>query len=135
MTEAGKQVTFHYTLTSGGEQLECSKGDDPLTFTLGGGEILPTLEAALQGLEAGDDKRVELSAADAYGEVNPDGFQEVEIDKIPEDARQVGAQLQAEGINNPIRVAEVRDDVIVLDFNHPMAGKDLVFDVEVVAVG
>jgi FKBP-type peptidyl-prolyl cis-trans isomerase 2 len=130
----GSEVSFFYTLSSGGEQIESNKGSSPLTYTQGGGQILPKLEAELEGLKAGDEKEVALNAADAYGEVDPEKLKEVPAEQIPEAARQVGAALQAEGYGGPIVVSEIREEVIVLDFNHPMAGKDLVFAVEIVEV-
>jgi FKBP-type peptidyl-prolyl cis-trans isomerase 2 len=130
----GSEVSFFYTLSSGGEQIESNKGSEPLTYTQGEGQILPKLEAELEGLAAGDNKEVALAAVDAYGEIDPEAIQEVPIDQIPEPAREVGAQLQAQGYGGPIIVSEVREDIIVLDFNHPMAGKDLVFEVEIADV-
>lgn len=132
--EEGKQVSFNYTLSSGGEEIESNKGQEPLTYIQGGGQILPALEEGLVGLAVGDTKEVELSAANAYGETDPGALQEVPADQVPESARQVGAMLQAEGFPGPIRVTEVREDVVVLDFNHPLAGKDLVFSVEILAI-
>ena len=132
--QEGSQVSFNYTLTSDGEQVESNKGQEPLTYTQGGGQILPALEAELVGLAVGDTKEVSLAAADAYGEIDPGAIQEVPLDKIPEAARYEGAMLQAEGVPTPIRVTEVKEEVIVVDFNHPMAGTDLVFDIEIMAV-
>jgi len=132
--EDGKQVSFTYTLSSGGEQLESNKGQEPLVYVQGGGQILPALEAGLAGLAVGDTKTVDLSAADAYGDVDEAAIREVPVDEIPESAREVGAVLQAQGFPGPIIVKEIREDVIVLDFNHPLAGKDLTFDVEIVAI-
>ena len=134
MIAAGNEVSFEYTLSVSGEVVESSEGKAPLTYTQGGGQILPALEAELAGLQAGDEKSVSLSAEDGYGEVNPEAFQEVPADRIPEDARVVGAMLQSPEYPGPIRVAEVRDDVVVVDLNHPMAGKDLKFDITIVDV-
>ena len=128
------EVAFFYTLSSGGEQIESNKGGEPLTYTQGANQILPKLEAQLEGLAAGDTKEVALAAADAYGEIDPEAKREVPLEQIPEQARQVGMQLQAQDYPGPIVVSEVREDVVVLDFNHPMAGKDLVFLVEIVTV-
>jgi FKBP-type peptidyl-prolyl cis-trans isomerase SlyD len=130
----GNEVSFFYTLSSDGEQIETNKGGEPLTYTQGAGQILPKLEAELEGLKSGDVTEVSLVAADAYGEVDPAAFQEVPIDQIPEQARVVGTQLEAQNYPGPIEVSEVREDIIVLDLNHPMAGMDLVFDIEIVEV-
>jgi FKBP-type peptidyl-prolyl cis-trans isomerase 2 len=134
LIEAGKQVSFTYTLSVDGAEVESNKGQEPLTYIQGGGQILPALEAELAELAVGDSKEVALVAADAYGESDPRAIQEVPLEQIPEDARKVGAMLQAEGVPTPIRVTEVREEVVVIDLNHPMAGKDLVFDVEIVAI-
>ncbi|MEE4184321.1 MAG: FKBP-type peptidyl-prolyl cis-trans isomerase [Gammaproteobacteria bacterium] len=134
MITAGNQVSFEYTLSVSGEVVESNKGQAPLTYTQGGGQILPALESELEGLTVGDEKSVSLAAADGYGEVNPEAFQEVPADRIPEDARVVGAMLQSPEYPGPIRVAEVREEVVVLDLNHPMAGKDLQFDITIVDV-
>lgn len=134
MVDQSKEVSFIYTLTSEGEVIESNKDAEPLTYTQGAGQILPALEDSLNGLGVGDTKDVTLAAADGYGEMNPEAVQEVELDKIPEGAREVGAVLQAEGFPGPIRVTEVRDTTAVLDFNHPLAGKELNFAVEIVAI-
>ena len=134
MIEAGKLVSFHYTLSSAGEAVEDNRSGEPLQYVHGGGQILPKLEEALLGLAVGDEKTVDLSAADGYGDVNPEALIEVPTEQIPEGARQVGAMLQSPEHNGPIRVAEIKDDVIILDFNHPMAGKPLTFEITIVAV-
>ena len=134
MIAEGTVVSFFYTLSSNGEQIESNKGGEPLTYVQGGGQLLPKLEEALAGLSAGDSKEVSLAAADAYGESDPQAIQEVPLEQIPEEAREVGPLLQAEGVPTPIRITEIREDVVVVDFNHPMAGKDLVFAVEIVDV-
>ncbi len=130
----GNEVSFFYTLSSDGVQIESNKDADPLTYTQGQGQILPKLEAELEGLKVGDTKEVALAAADAYGEIDPAAFQEVPIEQIPEQARVVGTQLEAQNYPGPIEVSEVRETVVVLDLNHPMAGKDLVFDVEIIEI-
>ncbi len=88
----------------------------------------------MEGLTAGDQKTINLDAVHGYGEVNDEAFQEVPLEQLPEDARVVGAMLQAQGFPGPLRVAEVKEDVAILDFNHPLAGKDLSFDITIVAV-
>jgi FKBP-type peptidyl-prolyl cis-trans isomerase 2 len=78
--------------------------------------------------------KVKIAPEQAYGLVDAKNMQEIPIDKIPEDARKVGTLLSAQGIDGPVRVAEVRPDVVVLDFNHPLAGKALTFDVLVLSI-
>ena len=114
--------------------LESNKGQEPLVFIQGDGQVLPALEAQLLGLKAGDEKTVNLDAVNGYGEKTDAAMQEVPLERIPEDARKVGATLQSEGFAGPIQVVEVKEDVVVLDFNHPLAGKDLSFEITIVEI-
>lgn len=136
--EDGKQVSIEYTLTlTDGTEVDTNVGGEPLVYTQGGGQILPALEEALAGLATDDTKKVSLSAEDGYGAVDPGLFREVEPTLVPEEARQVGALLMAggdDGPRHPVRVHEVKEEAIVLDFNHPLAGQALVFEVKVTAV-
>lgn len=135
MIDTGKTVGFEYTLSlSDGTVVESNVGGDAFTYVHGEQQILPALEAELAGLAVDDTKQVTLDPENAYGRVNPEAFQEVPIDRIPEDARVVGTTLSADGYDGPIRVHEVRDDAIVLDFNSPLAGKTLTFDIRVVSL-
>lgn len=132
----GSQVALEYTLTlaSTGELVQSNVGEAPLVYVQGNGKLLPALEAELLGHEAGDEFDVALAAEDAYGPVNPDAYRDVAVDQVPEEAREVGAMLSTPGYQGSIRVHEVRDDAIVLDFNHPLAGEDLKFRIRVVSV-
>jgi FKBP-type peptidyl-prolyl cis-trans isomerase 2 len=135
MIESGKTVALQYTLKlEDGSVVQSNKEGEPLKYVQGESQILPALERELEGMEVNDEKVVNLSAGDAYGDVNPDAFKEVPTEQIPEGARRVGAQLSAQGFNGTIRVAEIKNDTVVLDFNHPLAGKDLTFDLLVVAI-
>ncbi len=134
MIEDGRQVSMTYTLTIEGEVVQSNTADDPLVYVQGRGQILPALENELLGMTAGDQKTVHLDAVDGYGEADQAAFREVPLDRIPERARQVGAMLRAEGRAAPIRVAEISEDGAVLDFNHPLAGRDLNFNVTIVSV-
>lgn len=135
MIQPGKTVGFEFTLKlEDGSVVQSNEGAEPLTYVHGESQILPALEEQLEGLGVDDRKAVKLAAEEAYGEVKDEAFQEVPAEQIPEDARRVGAQLSAEGFNGAIRVHEVRSDTVVLDFNHPLAGKDLTFDIRVVSV-
>lgn len=135
---AGRTVAIRYTVTlEDGSIADTNVDGTPLVYTQGEGQILPALEAALTGLSVGASKRVELPAAQAYGEVDQASFKDIPADRIPEDSRQVGALLTAtriDGQAQQVRVAAVEEGNIVLDFNHPLAGKDLVFEVEIVSV-
>jgi FKBP-type peptidyl-prolyl cis-trans isomerase 2 len=133
--EAGKTVSIDYSLSLAGQEvLESSPGGQPLIYTQGSGEILNALEAELLGLAAGDEKFVTLAPEDAYGTIDPSAFQEVPIDQIPEEARKVDTLLNAPGYQGTIRVAEVQEEIVILDFNHPLAGKTLTFDITIVSV-
>jgi FKBP-type peptidyl-prolyl cis-trans isomerase 2 len=136
MIQDTRQVSFTYTLTStsDGEVIESNAGQEPFVYVQGGGQVLPALEAELAGMRAGDQKTVNLDAVDAYGEVNEEAFQEAPLNEIPEDARVVGTVLRSDGYAGPIRVTEIKEDVVILDFNHPLAGKDLTFDITIVSV-
>lgn len=131
----GNTVSIEYTLTGeDGAEIESNAGGDPLVYIHGIGQIIPGLEKGLEGMNLGDSKKISVSPEEGYGVIDSEAFVEVPKDNIPEEARKIGAQLQSTGENGeeffPI-VTEVKDDVLVLDFNHPMAGKTLNFDVKV----
>ena len=134
----GKTISMEYTLTlENNEVLDTNVGGEPLSFTQGSHEIIPGLETALVGMKAGESKQVTVAPEQAYGEVNPQAIQEVPIDQIPPDARKVGVQLQGkdgQGRMVTPKVTEVKEQVVVLDFNHPLAGKTLYFDVKILDV-
>lgn len=134
--QKGSTVKLEYTLTDDkGEVLDSSKGKEPLTYIHGDGEIIVGLEKALEGLHPGDRKRVTVPPEQAYGPVKP--LIEVPKDKIPERARQAGYSLVVRNRNGtpfPVQVKEVKEKTIVLDANHPLAGKSLTFEVKVISV-
>jgi FKBP-type peptidyl-prolyl cis-trans isomerase SlyD len=134
----GKTISMEYTLTlDNKEVLDTNVGEAPLKFTQGSHEIIPGLETALEGMKAGESKQVTVAPEQGYGEVNPQAIQEVPIDQIPPDARKVGAQLQGkdgQGRMVTPKVKEVKEQVVVLDFNHPLAGKTLFFDVKILDI-
>ncbi len=134
----GKQVSLEYTLTLDDKsQIDSNVGKEPLVYTQGAHEIIPGLEKQLAGLKVGESKRIEVPPADGYGEVDPARKQEVDKTRIPEDARKVGAKLTGQGPQGqPIfaQVTEVKDSTVVLDMNHPLAGKKLIFDIKVLKV-
>lgn len=138
MIEHGRVVSIEYTLTlDDGSTADTNVGGDPLFYTQGGGEILEALEEALAGLEVDEEKRVRIPAEQGYGAVDPEAFNQIDLDAIPEEARHVGAMLVAEdpeGNQRSVRVHEVRADGVVLDFNHPLAGQALNFAVRIVAI-
>ena len=136
--QKGKQVSIHYTLKVDGKIVDTSRERDPLKYVHGEGQIIPGLSRELEGLRAGERKSVTISPEDGYGAVDPEAFQEVSNDRLPEDIDpEVGMTLQAtspSGQQQLLRITEVKDSSVVVDTNHPLAGKALEFDVEVVAV-
>ncbi len=133
-----KVVSIDYTLTDeDGNIIDSSEGQAPLAYLHGAGNIIPGLESALEGRTVGDAFDVVVPAADAYGERDPELVQPVPRDRFPEDAQiEAGSQFQAETAAGPrtITVVEVKDDEVVVDANHPLAGKPLNFKVQVVEV-
>ncbi len=138
MIADGSTVTIEYTLMlDDGSTVDSNVGDEPLIYEQGRGDILPALEQALVGLQVDDVRRVTLPPEQGFGAVDPDAFDVVPLDAIPENARVVGAQLLAEdqeGGRRPVRVHEVRTQEIVIDLNHPLAGQTLHFEVRILAV-
>ncbi len=138
MSEKSKTLSIEYTVfLDDGSQVDTNVGGEPLVFETGRAQILPALEKALEGLEAGQSTRVTLSPEEAYGPVQEDAFQAVDTALIPEQARYVGAVLVAEddaGHQRQVRVHEVNGDTTIIDLNHPLAGKSLTFDVKVLSV-
>ena len=134
----GNTVTVHYTgKLKNGDIFDTSmvEGRQPLTVTLGQGQLIPGFEKGLVDMTAGETKTIEIEPTDAYGEVNEEMYQEVEKTALPEDIFE-GMMLQAngpQGVFN-VLVKEIKETTAVLDANHPLAGKKLFFDLEVVEV-
>ena len=134
----GKIVSLHYILTDdSGAVLDSSRGHEPFAYLHGYGNIIRGLEAALEGCEAGFSGAIRVLPADGYGELNPQAVFEVPRDQFPpsEDI-QIGMQIQGEGEHGVMNfmVVGVNDQSIMLDDNHPMAGKTLNFEVELLSV-
>jgi FKBP-type peptidyl-prolyl cis-trans isomerase SlyD len=134
----GCRVSLEYTLTlDDGTVVDTNVDGEPLIYTHGEGQIIPGLERALEGLAIGARHAVEVGAEDGYGPTRLEAIQEVPLDRIPEGARKVGAGLQGqtdEGAVVQARVTEVKDETVVVDFNHPLAGETLHFQVKVLDV-
>ncbi len=134
----GSTVSLEYTLTSDdGQFRESNKGKEPLRYVDGREQIIPGLEKALEGLPAGTEKKVTVKPEDAYGQVDPKNFQEVPKEAVPADPLTVGATLvaqNAQGQQFPVRIHEIKHKTVVMDMNHPLAGKTLVFDVKILDV-
>ena len=135
---AGAVVHLEFTLWDDtGTLLDTTRGRAPLVFTHGQGEVIAGLERALLGMKVGDTKRVTLLPEDAYGPVDPAATTEIPVERVPADSRKVGARLRGQtrsGREVPVLVREIRDGTVVLDLNHPLAGRSLVFEVRVILV-
>lgn len=136
----GDKVKVHYTgkLKDGTVFDSSVERDQPLEFTLGKGEVIAGFETAVQGMQVGDTKTTDIPAVNAYGERRDDMVFEVPNNNVPENLNpQVGQQLavkQNDGSTMPVTVTEIKKESIIIDANHPLAGKDLVFDIELVEI-
>lgn len=135
----GDTVKVHYTGTlQDGSVFDSSEDKEPLEFTLGEGQLIPGFEKAVEGMDEGDSTKVTIEKDDAYGEPREDLVITVPKDNLPEDVKpEVGMQLQVnqpDGNAIPVRISEIKEDEITLDANHPLAGEDLTFEIEVVEI-
>jgi FKBP-type peptidyl-prolyl cis-trans isomerase SlyD len=131
-------VAIEYTLTlESGQEIDKSPAGEPLGFIAGTGQIIPGLEKALMGRAAGDNAKLVVEPEDAYGLVKDELFQEIPQSEFPSDVEvKPGMAFEAQGPNGPfmITVSKINDDTVTVDLNHPMAGKQLHFDVNVIEV-
>lgn len=135
----GDTVHIHYTGTlDDGTTFDSSEGREPLAFVVGSGQIIPGLDTAIPGMAVGDKKTVNVPCDDAYGQVNPQMQQDVPRADIPDHIPlELGTRLQMQtpqGQAIPVTVVEVTDESVKLDANHPLAGKDLTFAIELVKI-
>jgi FKBP-type peptidyl-prolyl cis-trans isomerase SlyD len=129
----GLQVTLEYTLSLPDQSVvDSNVGQAPFTFTQGAHEIVPGLEKSLVGMKAGDKKRVEVSAPEGYGPYDKKARTTVELSRLPQNLK-VGDVLQGSD-GRLVKVLELNEKTAVLDLNHPLAGKNLTFDVTVLNV-
>lgn len=135
----GDKIKIHYhgKLTTG-ETFDSSEGKDPLEFEVGSGMVIKGFDEGVTGMQVGDKKTIHIPAEEAYGIKNADMIIEMPKDKFPEDMQiEVGAPLvlsDQSGQQFQVVVTDIKDESITLDANHPLAGKDLVFDLELVAI-
>jgi FKBP-type peptidyl-prolyl cis-trans isomerase 2 len=131
------KVHYHGKLTNG-TTFDSSEGREPLEFEVGGGMVIPGFDEGVTGMIIGEKKTVHIPADQAYGPKQEEMIMEFPRDRFPEDmVPEVGMQLNmsnGSGQNFPVTIAEVREAVVVLDANHPLAGEDLIFDLELVAI-
>jgi FKBP-type peptidyl-prolyl cis-trans isomerase SlpA len=136
--QSGDNVKVHYTgkLEDGSIfDTSLAEGREPLETTLGQGQLIKGFEAGLMDMSEGEKKTIEIESADAYGEHNPEMINEIPRAQVPEGV-QAGEMLQGMGPMGPVnvKVVEVKEETVVLDANHPLAGKKLIFDLEVVSI-
>lgn len=136
----GDDVKVNYTgRLDDGTVFDSSEGREPLAFTLGNGQVIPGFDAAVDGMTVGDSKTITIPCSDAYGPYREDMVLTVPREQLPEGLDpEVGQQLQmgqSEESMLVVSVTEVADESITLDANHPLAGKDLTFDVQLVEIG
>ncbi len=141
MTQAksGDTVRIHYTGTlDDGTQFDSSAGRDPLEFALGGGQVIPGFDSAVDGMAIGDNKTVTIQPEEAYGQRHEQLVQQVSRSALPDDMEPaVGMQLQSQSPEGQVMmlvVTEVEEESITVDANHPLAGQALTFDIELVEI-
>ena len=135
----GDTVKVHYTgKLDDGTVFDASVNGDPLQFTIGSGQIIPGFEQAVVGMNPGESKTVKIPAEDAYGQRREDLVLEIEKSQLPEGLKpEVGLQLQSrqpDGRIVVLTIADMTESHVTLDANHPLAGKDLTFEIQLVEI-
>jgi FKBP-type peptidyl-prolyl cis-trans isomerase SlpA len=133
------KVKVHYTgKLNTGEVFDTSEGKAPLEVTLGSGQVIPGFDKGIQGMNVGEERTISIPCAEAYGEVREELIQEVPKKQLPPEIQpEVGMRLVSrtrEGQEIPLVVSKMTEDSIIVDANHPLAGKDLIFDVKLVEI-
>jgi FKBP-type peptidyl-prolyl cis-trans isomerase 2 len=141
MNQVKKNTTVKVNYTgrlSDGQVFDSSEGKEPIEFTLGQGQLIPGFEKGLIDMKLNEKKTITIAKEEAYGEINDDLRQEIKKTELPQDITpEVGMGLVSkspDGQEIDLRVVEVKEESIVIDGNHPLAGRDLIFDLEVVAI-
>ena len=131
------KVHYHGKLTTG-ETFDSSDGKQPLEFKVGDGDVIKGFEEGVMGMKIGDKKTIQIPAEDAYGNKNEEMMIEFPKDRFPSDMNpEVGMPLtmsNGAGQNFRVTITEVKDDSVILDANHPLAGEELIFDIELVEI-
>lgn len=131
------KIHYHGRLTDG-TTFDSSAGREPLEFELGSGMVIPGFDLGVSGMTVGEKKTINIPAAEAYGEKNEEMILEFPRAQFPADMTpEVGMQLNMsnnQGQNFPVVIVEVKEEVVMLDANHPLAGKELIFDLELVEI-
>jgi FKBP-type peptidyl-prolyl cis-trans isomerase 2 len=136
----GDNVKVHYTgKLVNGEQFDSSAGREPLEFTVGAGMMIKGFDDAMPGMKLGEKKTINIAPEDGYGERNPQAIIEFPKEQVPAEMKlEPGMPLTLSdqaGNPVPVIVVEVKDEVIILDANHFLAGQELIFDIELVEIG
>jgi peptidylprolyl isomerase len=139
VAEDGDNVSVHYTGSlEDGTIFDSSVGKNPLTFTIGAGKVITGFEDAVRGMKVGEVKTVTLTPDQAYGEINPDLIFTLEISKFPEDVViELGAKIQIQDNSGQVYIATIIGiglTTVTLDANHELAGKTLIFEIELVSI-
>lgn len=138
MVKDGLMISLDYTLKSpDGKVIETSKGREPLRYIHGQKMMIPGLEKELTGMKVGGAKHVTVKPEDGYGKIDPNAVREIPKEQVPANALKVGAVLasqEPDGSIKPMTVKQIKEKTVLMDMNHPMAGKTLVFDVKVVDI-
>ena len=139
IAKEGRSVKVHYKGTFDDGTVFDSSYDrgETIGFTIGAGEMIPGFDTAVNGMKIGETKKVTLEPEQAYGDHNPEGIQAVPKDSFPEDFDfQAGLVIEGNVEDQPVRgvISQIEEEFVVVDFNHPMAGKNLNFDIELVEV-
>jgi peptidylprolyl isomerase len=137
--QAGDTVRIHYSGTlDDGTQFDTSEGSDPLEFAVGSGMVIAGFDKAVEGMAVGESKSVKIPPEEAYGPRHDQLVQEVPKTALPDDiATAVGMQLQGKSADGQVMnlvVTDVKDEEITVDANHPLAGEELTFDIELVEI-
>jgi FKBP-type peptidyl-prolyl cis-trans isomerase 2 len=135
----GDKVSVHYTgKLKDGSTFDSSEGREPLVFTVGSGQVIKGFDDAVLNMQPGDKKTVEIAEEQAYGEYNEEMLMEFPISELPADLNpEEGMELQMgddQGNIFNVVIAEVNDTTVVLDANHPLAGEDLIFEIELIEI-
>ena len=131
------KVHYHGKLRSG-ETFDSSQGRDPLEFELGSGQVIKGFDEGIKGMQVGDKKTIEIAVVDAYGEKQQEMIIEFPKEQFPPDMNpEAGMQLMmsnGSGQQFPVTIVDVKEESVVLDANHPLAGQELIFDLELVEI-
>lgn len=134
----GDKVKVHYHgRLNDGSTFDSSEGREPLEFEAGSGSVIPGFDKGVIGMEAGEKKTINIPVEEAYGPRQEDLLMEFPLDRFPPDVKPepgMSFNMSNGSQSFPVVVTEVKDDVVILDANHPLAGEDLTFDIELVSI-